>query len=74
MIGALVAIELVTLHMVDGRTVLVNPAQVQQVIHPPHKGGNKLVAPAARCVVKLTGSYLSVSETCEEVQQLLEGK
>lgn len=72
MFGMLVAIELVAFHTVDGRTVLVNPAQVTQVIHPSGKG-NKLVVPSARCVIRLEGSYVSVIETCEEVQQKLEG-
>lgn len=72
MIAALVAIELVTLHMIDGRVVLINPAAVQQLYHPT-KNGNRLVAPATKCLVKMASNYLSVLESCEDVQRLLQG-
>jgi hypothetical protein len=71
MIEALVAIRLVTLHMVDGRTVEVNPAAVQQLIHS--LGHNRVIAPGARCLIRMGGNAISVLETCEEVQRLLEG-
>lgn len=71
MIEAL-AIELVTLHMVDGRPVQVNPAQVTQVL--PTNEGNSALIEDVNCVIRLTdGSYLSVVETCVEVGQALEG-
>lgn len=69
----LVAIELVTFHMVDGRTVQINPAAVQQLIHP-HEPNHKLLVKGVRCVIRLTGGYVSVLETCEDVQQKLEGR
>lgn len=68
----LVAIELVTLHMLDGRAVRVNPMAVQQLI--PAQGANKIVAPKTRCLIRLAGNYVSVEESCDEVQRLLEGK
>lgn len=72
MIAAFVAIELVTLHMVDGRTVQINPVAVQQLIHP-HEPTHRLMVPGVKCVIRLAGGYVSVAETCEEVQQRLEG-
>lgn len=65
------AIALVTFHMVDGRVVQINPAAVQQLLHP-HGGRNKLFVPGVKCVIRLSGGYVAVAETCEEVQQALE--
>lgn len=73
MLGALVAIELVTVHMIDGRPVQINPAAVQQLI-PKTEPHNRFVAEGVNCLIRLAGSYVSVKETCVEVQQLLEGK
>lgn len=74
MIAELIAIELVTLHMVDGRAVQVNPAQVTQLVHP-HEEGNKQIVDTVHCVVRLAdGSFVSVAEHCEEVQRMLEEK
>jgi hypothetical protein len=72
MIAALVAIELVTFHMVDGRTVQINPAAVQQLVHP-HEPVHRLMVPGVKCIIRLAGSYVSVAETCEEVEQKLKG-
>jgi hypothetical protein len=66
----LVIIELVLVHMVDGRTVQINPAQVTR-LQPGGMG--KVVTDKVRCVIHLTdGSYTSVVETCDEVRKLLE--
>lgn len=73
MIATLVAIELVTFHMIDGRAVQINPAAVQQLI-PATEDGNKLLAPGVKCLIRLAGGYVSVSETCEDVQRKLEGR
>jgi hypothetical protein len=73
MIGALVGLQLITLHMVDGRTVAINPAAVQQLIHPHEPSRHRLLVPGVNCAIRLAGSYVSVKETCEQVQQMLEG-
>jgi hypothetical protein len=72
MIGALVGLQLITLHTVDGRTIAINPAAVQQLIHP-HETKHRLLVPGVKCAIRLSSSYVSVRETCEEVQQMLEG-
>jgi hypothetical protein len=71
MIGALVAIELVTLHMIDGRVVKINPAAVQQLIEA--HGPNRFMAEGVKCLIRMGGSYVTVKETCAEVQKLIEG-
>lgn len=67
-------VELLILHMVDGRVVQINPAQVTQLIHP-RVGGNKQISEKVKCVIRLTdGSFASIAETCEAVQAMMEGK
>lgn len=65
----LVVVELITLHMVGGREVEINPQAVQQLVHP--QGPNRLLAPDVKCFVRLTGGSVSVVETCEEVKEKL---
>lgn len=68
------AVELVTLHMVDGRPVQLNPAQVTQLVHP-HEKGNRQLTEKVKCVVRLTdGSFVSIAETCEDAEKALGGK
>jgi ABC-type branched-subunit amino acid transport system ATPase component len=72
MIVFVAVVELITLHMVDGRIVQVNPAQITQVINPGEHGNTTLID-TVKCVVRLTdGSFVSVAETCKEVQQAIE--
>jgi hypothetical protein len=67
------AVALVLLHMIDGRVVLINPKQVTQLLStPPAGGANKVLPDAVRCVIRLSdGSYLSVSEDCDTVRELM---
>ena len=61
-------VELITVHMVDGRVVEINPTQIVQLVHP-NEAGPKLLVDTVKCVVRLAdGSYVAVAETCEEVQ------
>jgi hypothetical protein len=71
----LVAVELIVLHMIDGREVQVNPKQVTQLLsRPKDDAPNHALPDAVKCVVRLTdGSYTSVAETCETVRKLMEG-
>lgn len=64
-------IELLTFHMVDGRVVQINPAQVTQIIHP--SDDHKVLVETVKCVIRLTdGSFVSVAETCDEVQKAMQ--
>lgn len=67
----IVALVLVTLHMIDGRIVQINPSAVQQLIQS--HGPNRFMAPGVKCLIRMGGSYVSVKESCDEVQRLLEG-
>ena len=67
-------VELITLHMIDGRAVLINPKQVTQLLSRPEGTVNMMLHDGVNCVVRLTdGSYTSVAEPCEEVRKLMEG-
>jgi hypothetical protein len=69
----LAAIQLVTFHTVDGREVQVNPMAVQQLVHPSEPR-HTLIIEGVHCIIMLAGSFVSVTETCEDVQQRLEGE
>lgn len=69
----LVAVQLITVHMIDGRVVQINPAQVTQLL-TTRSEGNKSLPDAVQCVIRLTdGSFTSVAEDCETVRKLMEG-
>lgn len=70
----LAVVELITLHLVDGRSVLINPRQVTQVQEARSEGDpKKQMHDKVRCVVRLTDStYVSVAEECVEVKRLME--
>lgn len=74
--GALIfaAVELVTLYTVDGRAVLVNPQQVTQLHEARAEGApNKQLTDKVRCIIRLTdASYVTVTEDCDTVRELLE--
>lgn len=71
----MLVVVLIVLHLVDGRAVQINPAQVTQLQETradldPKKQMTKNI----RCVVRLTDStYVSVAEDCDTVRELMEG-
>lgn len=73
MIATLVALSFVTFHTPDGRFIQINPAAVISLVHP-HDPPHPLMAEGVNCLIRLTGGYASVMETCEEVQKILEGE
>jgi hypothetical protein len=74
MILAAAIVELVTLHMIDGRVVQINPRQVTQLVSTA-PDGNKSLPDAVNCVVRLAdGSFTSVAEDCDAVRRLMQGK
>ena len=69
------AIQLIVLHQVDGREVVINPAQVTSLYAALPGRPNRLVAPGSRCVVMLTdGKHVGVIEPCAAVRRLIEKK
>jgi len=72
----LAAVELITLHMVDGRVIQINPKQVTQLVSSPPAGApNTVLIDSVHCVVRFVdGAHLSVAEDCETVRELMEGE
>lgn len=68
----IVALQLVPLHQVDGRAILVNPNEITAVA-TPRRGEQKLGAPGTACMVFMSdGTHWQVLETCATVKQLIE--
>jgi hypothetical protein len=75
MMPMLIVVELITLHMIDGRVVQVNPRQVTQLLSSTPEQPNKALADGVKCVVRFVdGSYTSVAEDCNTVRKLMEGE
>ena len=73
--AAAAAMELITLHMLDGRVVQINPRHVTQLMSPIEGAPNKSLTEDVQCVVRLTdGTFISVVEDCDTVRELLEKK
>jgi len=67
-------VELITVHMIDGRAVQINSQQITQLIHGS-EGPNKVLVKGVHCVIRLTdSSFVSVAETCAEVEAKIGGK
>ena len=69
-------VELITLHMIDGRVVQVNPQLITQLISRNVGGApNEAVHDDVQCVVRFVdGSFASVAEDCKVVRELMEGE
>lgn len=75
-VGAIAAaLQLIVLHQVDGREVIINPAQITS-LHAALPGKpNRVVVPGARCLVGLVdGKFAAVLETCAAVRALIEDR
>ena len=69
----LIAVQLVAVHMLDGREVQVNPASITQ-LQPgrPDDDPKRVLPRGIFCVIFFaSGRYLSVVETCEQVRALM---
>lgn len=72
----LIAVQLITVHMVDGREVHVNPQEVTRLSDARDEGdpAKKVVGPV-HCIIYLSdGKYVSVAEDCSTVRELMEGE
>jgi hypothetical protein len=66
------ALVLILLHTVDDREVWVNPEWVISTTEPKDKGG---FAEPVHCIVSFVDSkFISVKETCSEVNSILYGR
>ena len=69
----LAAVQMVTVHMLDGREVAINPKEItrMQTGRPDDDPARQFPA-GINCVIWFTdGKYLSISETCAAVRELM---
>jgi len=72
---AVIGLQLIVLHQVDGREVVINSAQITSLYAQLHGRPNRLVAAGSHCIVMLVdGKHVGVAETCAAVRKLIEGK
>ena len=72
-----IAVSLILLHSPDGYQVQINPEQVTSLIteREHREKGNRLYPDKAKCLVRLAdGTQVPVTETCDDVKQMLEAK
>ena len=73
MLLPLLVTVLVILHVPDGQEVAVNPAHISTLREAAHSP--RLVALGIHCVAGLTsGKFIAVTESCRDVQRLLEAR
>lgn len=68
------ALLLVLLHGPDGHKVLINPEEVTSIRSAPtHQQSTPLLSEKTDCLVNLAdGKFITVVESCEVVEKLLE--
>jgi len=72
-----VQIVIVVLHLPAGYEIRVNPAQIVTLRETSEGTGqaNRLLVEGANCVVGLTSTrFIAVTESCADVQRLLEAR
>ena len=68
-------LQLVVLHALDGQEITIAPHQVTSMRAHRLDAQNKLLTDRVNCLIGLTdGKFITVRESCREVQKLLEGK
>lgn len=66
-----IALELVLLHTLDGRSIYVNPAAIIKIEETRAKGS--VLVDEVNCVIFLSDRwYISVKESCAEVRTLFD--
>lgn len=69
----LIALRLIVLHAVDGHEVSILPSQVTHLVAAKDKTPNKLFVEDVRCIVYMVdGKFVTVTEACSVVRQLIE--
>ena len=72
----LIVLHLIVLHTVDGREIVLNPAQVTSM-REAHEANDpdRAFTKDVRCMVNLAdGKFVTVIEECDEVRRLMEGR
>jgi len=73
----LITVEIIVLHLPAGYEIRVNPAQIVTLRETSEGSGhaNRLLVQGANCVVGLTSTrFIAVTESCADVQRLLEAR
>lgn len=72
MLDALVALQLITVHNVEGQAVFINTRQIVS-LRDARESSDRLVTGGVRCMVMLAdGKYQAVVEDCAAVRKLIE--
>jgi uncharacterized protein YlzI (FlbEa/FlbD family) len=72
---AAAALQLIAFETLDGREVLINPANIVSVSETSEvrKPQEKLLTEKVHCVINMTnGKFISVAEACDSVRRRLE--
>jgi hypothetical protein len=71
-----VAVFLVVLHTLDGRDIIINPAQVTSMREAhDDDADHKAFTGGVRCMINTTdGKFVTVIEECETVRKMVEDK
>ncbi len=68
-----IALTLVLLHLLDGQEISIAPQQMTSLRAHRSDRPNKLFVDEVNCLISLTdGKFVTVRETCAEVQLLIE--
>jgi len=66
------ALQLVSLHQVDGRAIFINPTDIITMA-VPRRDAERTSNPAAACIVFMSdGKHWQVLETCSAIKQMIE--
>jgi hypothetical protein len=67
-----IVLQLVTLHGIEGRPIMINPAHVTMLISAPPGEKNKHLVSGVNCLLHMSsGKFFTVVETCDQVAALL---
>jgi uncharacterized protein YlzI (FlbEa/FlbD family) len=72
-LAAVVILQLIQAHTVDGHEVLINPDHITHMYAAgEHKEANKLFVEGVHCVLNiLDGKRVTTKETCDEIRELI---
>jgi hypothetical protein len=78
LLGALLvaSIDVIVIHQLDGREVVINTEQITQMIESREPGSpHKMLSDKVKCVIVMTDRrWASTAETCESIRKRLEEK
>jgi hypothetical protein len=70
--AAAIGLQLVVLHGVEGRFIMINPTHVTMLVSAPPGAKNKHLVSGVNCMLNMSdGKFVTVTETCDQVAALL---